>query len=135
MLRQGVAVLSVEKAADGVEVVLENLAGHHYPTAEHAHSLVLKIEILNKEGEVVSGSEHEMARRIEERREISDTTLRSGETRSFHSVFIREQLAVAVRARVGIHYRRMGLEPGVVEAAGLSEAQRTVVVHLADFEI
>ncbi|MEE2750292.1 MAG: multiheme c-type cytochrome [Myxococcota bacterium] len=135
MLQRGVAVLSVEKSSDGIDVVLENRAGHHFPTAEHAHSLVLSVAILDEQGGVISDSEHEMARHIENRREISDTTLRSGETRSFHSVFIQQQLARAVRARVGVHYRRMGLEPAIVEAAGLSESQRTVVVHLADFEI
>jgi hypothetical protein len=135
MLRAGLEIVSATKTGDGLDVVVENRAGHNYPTAEHAHRLVLRVGLLSGDGVEFAVREHEMARRIEHRVEVSDTTLRPGETREFQSKFEEREIVRADRVRVEVHFERMGVEPLVSDQADLSDAQNPVLVHLVEFEI
>ena len=109
----------------GWSVVLENKAGHGFPTADPGHRLRVSAQWIDGEGNLLEEEQLLLARIILDRVEKEDTTLAPAETRKllFESSLAPSDVAAF---QVQVFYDRMGSEPWLWE--GLDEAVRSVEV-------
>jgi hypothetical protein len=118
------------KVDGGIEVQIENLAGHDLPTAEPGRRVVVRVD-LAEGGGVRKTREARIERRIDARtfREAGDTSLRGGETRLVRVPFTEADLAAARAATVTVSFDRLANFDVRVSGVGAREvliAERTV---------
>lgn len=122
LVRSAISVEAVSRVDGGVEVVLRNLAGHGVPTSEPARALVVRATAEGVHAEAV------LARRIPmpRLRDLGDTSLRPGETRSVRLEVPPGPVQVLVR------FERLRFNAPLAEAVGLSEHRLHVLIHAED---
>ena len=111
-----------------VEVLVENRAGHNYPTGEPGHRLVVSVALLDDAGLVLQQHEARMVRHIEDRVERSDSTLQPGEVRKLPFLFDLENVERAKSIRTTFGFEPVQMPAALLEAAGMSDAERFVLV-------
>ena len=129
LLRSGLRWEPPTLQSSTVEVVVENLAGHNYPTGEPGHRLVVSVALLDDAGLVLQQREERMVRNIQDRVERSDSTLKPGEVRRLLFSFDLAHVERAKHIRTTFGFEPVQMPAALLEMAGLSDAERFVLVE------
>ena len=118
------------RTADGVEVELENLAGHRFPSGEPARIVWIRLHLLDPAGNRVGSVENRIDRRVETpgARERYDTTLAPMERRIVRLEVDRDLASKADSAYLEVSFDRFGNLDSVLEELQGTELVQEIIL-------
>ena len=135
MVQSALQVVPPERVGDTIQVQIENLAGHRFPSGEPARVLFVRLDIQNTSDQSIYNAEERIERRVEGpgARERYDTTLAPAERRTVTFDVPPEIAPMAATARVELVFDRYGNLDALIDELEPLNLPREI--RLADHEL
>ena len=129
-VRSALGVGEARRVGDAVEVDIENLTGHRFPSGEPARILWIRLRVEDSKGTTLATVEERLDRRVEGpgARERYDTTLEPLERRTIRLQVDAATSAVAHSAELSVIFDRLGNLDAVVDELAHIDLEREILL-------